>query len=119
MARLKRPSDQFWFRVWMPYQFVRVRRSSPRHIYLPVNRNYVPLGVGTPVGQQDWVDYEAASSHWVEFAEDPHTFQAVWNEPEHLYLCGDDPQSQATYFARLALLMQHQMKPVSLSSLET
>src|SRR5438552_14461888 len=33
-----------WFRYSMPYQFVRLSPSGRAHIYLPLNRNYKPLG---------------------------------------------------------------------------
>ena len=91
-----------WFRFWMPYQFVKLPSRRYKHLYLPVNRNYKPLGY---LGDEH-IDYEMHSSEAVMFRRDPHYIQGVWTDPEHLYLYDSNPNSRADYFARLERLMR-------------
>jgi hypothetical protein len=34
-----------FFRYWMPYTFTKLEVNKRKHVYLPLNRNYKPLGV--------------------------------------------------------------------------
>lgn len=100
---LKLTRDDHWFRFWMPYCLTPLKR--PRQ-YLPLNRNYKPLGVLS----KDWVDYEPfADTHGVVFSRDPATFRDVWvDDPtQGLFLYDDGPLSRRDYFERLGRLMVH------------
>ena len=95
-----------WFRFWMPYQFQRIQQGSRRHIYLPLNRNYKPLG---HTGR-DHVDYEEYAAQAVVFGRDPHGFRDVWTDPEQLFLYNDSPASRVDYFDRYERLMSRHPK---------
>ena len=86
----------------MPYHFVKLPSRRYKHLYLPVNRNYKPLGY---LGDEH-VDYEMYSSQAVPFRRDPHCIQGVWTDPERLFLYSSSPSSRADYFARLERLMR-------------
>lgn len=99
-----------WFRVWMPYQFIPMDVSDAKHVYLPLNRNYKPLGYGTPRQTQPWVDYKDYLHQAVVFERDPHGFKGVWEDAEGLYLYNDNSDTQATYFARIEKLMSRTVR---------
>ena len=91
-----------WFRYWMPYTF---REVGDR--WLPLNRDYKPLGVIT----RDHVAYEDyVESHGVKFARDPRTYTDVWHSSQSLFLYSDSPASRLDYFERLARLMSRTVK---------
>jgi hypothetical protein len=94
----------------MPYQFVKLEVDGPKHVYLPLNRNYKPLGVGAPRETQPHVDYMDYVGQAVVFSKDPHGFTEVWHDPERLYLYSDNGSTQATYFRRLEKLMDRTVK---------
>ena len=98
-----------WFRIWMPYQFVHLRSRRFKHLYLPVNRNYKPLG---HIGRE-WVDYREYASQAVIFRSDPHHLEGVWANPERLYLYNDSVGSRLDYFARYERLMSRSMAVVA------
>lgn len=99
-----------WFRVWMPYQFIQMEVPDAKHVYLPLNRNYKPLGYGTPRQTTPWVDYSDYLHQAVVFERDPHGFQGIWEEPERLYLYSDNSGTQKTYFTRLEKLMSRTVR---------
>lgn len=106
MKRLKGLTgmDQ-WFRIWLPYQFVQLEMPKHKHVYLPVNRNYKPLGVVS----EEFVDYDDFLDQAVIFRSDPHEFVGVWNNPDGLYLYDDGPESRRDYFVRLGRLADRSM----------
>ena len=107
---MTRLSENPWFRIWMPYVFMKL--DQPGHVYLPVNRNYKPLGMG----KQAQVDYEQYGCRAMTFAANPHSFADIWflNIPDKgcAYLYADDPATQRTYFERLERLMSHKLRTV-------
>jgi len=104
-ARNLTGQDQ-WFRYWLPYQFVKLDVPGHKHVYLPVNRNYKPLGVMS----EDWADYDDYLHQAVVFGADPYTYEDVWTDGEGLYLYDDNPASRQDYFKRLELLLGRSMK---------
>ena len=99
-----------WFSCWMPYCFMKVDVSGRRHVYLPVNREYKPLGITS----SDWVDYEDYLSQAVVFSSNPQSFEGIWHEQDDdgdaLYLYAPDGPSRVDYFARLERLMSRSIK---------
>ena len=103
-ARKLTNTSKHWFRYWMPYVFQPIQSTDHKYGYLPLNRNYKPLG------QTDgtWADYDASfSTHGVVFGSDPLKFKGVWLEDgvKGLYLYADDPHSRLDYFKRFEILM--------------
>lgn len=91
-----------WFKFWMPYAYVHLPDAGRKHVYLPVNRRYKPLGI---VGHA-WVDYEPFLPQAVVFSADPATFKGVWfATTPHFYLYNDAPASRVDYFERFERLM--------------
>jgi len=95
-----------FFRFWMPYLFQKIEVDGVKWAFLPLNRNYKPLGVVT----REHVDYrEFAQSHGVKFPRDPAKLIAVWNtisdDGTQLWLYEDNPRSRVDYFQRLDRLM--------------
>jgi len=95
-----------WFRYWLPYSFFKLETANRDHVYLPVNRNYKPLGVTS----DEWVDYENFTKQAVVFSADPHTFENVWVDQEPLYLYGEAISSRVDYFQRLERLLSSSVK---------
>jgi len=97
------------FRVAMPYCFHKMDAPGAKHVYLPLNRNYKPLGFAGPRGSsshQSWVDYKDYLHQAVVFSRDPSTFADIWTKTTpFLYLYSDSSATQATYFQRLEKLM--------------
>lgn len=98
-ARLTR--SPHWFRFWMAYQLVKLSSRQHPHLYLPLNRDYKPLGYLS----RECVEYEAYTHQAMAFASDPHTFKCVWTDEEQLYLYNDEPQSRSDYFVRIERLL--------------
>jgi hypothetical protein len=91
-----------WFRYWMPYTFSQLEVMGQSHVYLPLNRNYNPLGVWSRRGAP--IDYRKYSDQALVFPSDPRKFEGVWYK-QTLYLYEDDPNSRLDYFERLERLM--------------
>ncbi len=92
-----------WFRFHMPYQIVKI---EPR-LYLPINRNYDPVGV-TIDGHSVWKDYaDQAMRLTVPFER--LVGKVFINDRGYMY--NDDPDSRIDYFERLAILMAHARAP--------
>ncbi len=92
-----------WFRVWMPYAFVKLSKE-PGHTFLPLNRLYHPLGISI----KEWTEWDDFAHQAVRFVRNPHSFKNVWIN-ENLYLYDDGLGIQA-YFKRLEKLMSYQMR---------
>jgi hypothetical protein len=99
----------------MPYLFQKLEHPKIKHFYIPLNRNYKPLGI---LGK-DWVDYSSYSnSHGVAFSSDPSKISGVWLPSEiegSLYLYEDSIQSRRDYFERFERLMARTIKIQKLS----
>lgn len=98
-----------WFRRFMPYQFAEMKGPRGTAVYLPVNRDYKPLGLKKEDCQ---VPYELYMGAAVTFAADPHTFKDVWTNIDGLYLYNDGYNSRRDYFERLERLHRHPLKLV-------
>ena len=96
-------TDQ-WFRFWMPYTFHPL--DAKKRVYLPLNRNYKPLGYTSKV----MVDYEDYRPQAVIFGADPHTVKDVWTSGQGLYLYNDGPSSRTDYFERFERLMSRSIR---------
>ncbi len=97
------------FRIWMPYQFVRLKSPPNRYIYLPVNRNYKPLGHAS----DKWANYEDFRQQAVRFKKDPRKFEGIWDSSDPngdwFYLYdgyGGDSQLRE-YYVRLKILSMY------------
>lgn len=105
-------SDRGWFYYNMPYEFRKLRHPKYGEAYLPLNRDYMPLGMvnGKPVDYLDFWDWA------VKFKENPANFLDVWVPAPGLYLFGDDPQTLVSYFSRFSRLMMKPQEMVAQSS---
>lgn len=94
-----------FFRFWMPYCFQRVDHPTRKHVFIPLNRDYVPLGIL----DRPTVDYPAQVDRYgVAFTRDPATFEGIWwntDGSSRLWLYDDTAASRFDYFARLEALM--------------
>src|SRR5215475_4077268 len=95
-----------WTRIWLPYQFMAIEVGKKK-AFLPVNRDYRPLGLGGSAKLTDVAEYMKTA---VIFTGDPHKFEGVWSDPDELYLYGDDQASRADYFQRLGRLSAKTVK---------
>ena len=96
----------------MPYLLKRISVAGKRHAFLPLNRDYLPIGER----DENAVPYEHyMPSHGVYFARDPSKFAGIfWKiEGDHLWLYDDSPASRVTYFSRLEMLMTQRMEMVA------
>jgi hypothetical protein len=92
-----------YFKLWMPYLYHRVEHPKRAHVFLPLNRNYKPLGSLT----RNYVRYEDfVETHGVAFARDPASFKGIWTNVQgtHLWLYDDSAKSRVDYFERLERL---------------
>jgi hypothetical protein len=104
LTRSRSSGSKPFFRQWMPYLFQRIEHPGHKHVYLPLNRDYVPFG------HEGRADYEAyGRSHGVVFRRDPATFTGIWwnvDQPGgRLWLYDDSAASRQDYFARFERLM--------------
>jgi hypothetical protein len=97
-------SNTIW-RYILPYCFQKVEAEGYKHVYIPLNRDYKPLGhFRNPHGKK-YVDYSEYPHQFVRFKRDPSTFKGVWWKTEPaLYLYDDGEESRKTYFKRLERL---------------
>jgi hypothetical protein len=105
-------SGNQWFRYWIPYKFEPILKSKHKHAYLPLNRNYKPLGHRSI---KDVVDYDAYPSQAVIFSSDPHLFADIWMPGDLLYLYDDTWTSRLDYFTRFERLMLHSLKVLEMT----
>jgi hypothetical protein len=99
-----------WFERWMPYCFHKLPGVVRyKHVYLPLNDHYKPLG---QVGRKR-VRYEDYAAQAVIFYRDPMTFEGVWTatSDDKLWLY-EDTASRVDYFERLGRLMSHKVRAV-------
>ncbi len=94
-----------FFKYCMPYLYQRLQHPSRKHVLLPLNRNYKPLGAL----DREFRDYDQlAESHGVVFSRDPATFDQVWWNTDGLgrfWLYDDSVKSRLDYFERFERLM--------------
>ena len=101
------PEMDDWFRYHQPYTFVKLETSKCNHVYLPLNRDYKPLGI---TSYSNMVNYEDFINQAVIFSADPHTIENVWINEGALFLYRDDPSSRLDYYERLERLERHSVK---------
>ena len=92
-----------WFRFNMIYCLKRLDTPSSQFVYLPLNRQYNPLGVRS----NEDVDYNDYLEQAMVFETDPSTFKGIWyKETAPLFLYNDNPLSRGPdYFVRLGKLL--------------
>ena len=90
-----------WFRFWVPYNFSKLENDRFNHVYLPLNRDYRPLGVTENVTYQDYI------AQALVFMNDPAKFKDVWVPGKPLYLYDGSTESLLTLGERF---MRLQMK---------
>lgn len=92
-----------WFRYWMPYSFVQIDHAKRKHVWLPLNRIYKPLGI-TGAEHVNYADFIAQA---IAFKADPRTFTKVWHiiKDDQVWLYSDGPTSRLDYFDRLRAVM--------------
>jgi hypothetical protein len=97
-----------WFRINMPYHFQKLEDARFRHVYLPLNRHYRPIGEaeGRP-------DFKACPDRCIVFDSDPHHFEDVWSDPIGLYLYSDAIETKRDYGERLNRLFSQRMRIVA------
>ncbi len=94
-------------KIWMPYVFQNIDVAGVKWAYLPLNRNYKPLGY-TSSARVDYQDY--AISHGVRFSRDPAGFSMIWVHIDddaggRLWLYTDGATSRTDYYRRFERLM--------------
>jgi hypothetical protein len=90
----------------MPYCFQKLER--PGHVWLPLNRNYKPLGFFSA----QHVDYDAHAHMAAKFAKDPSGFDGIWErhrQKDCLWLYSDTAASRLDYFERFERLCSYSM----------
>jgi len=97
--------QDMWFRYWMPYTFTKLEIDGVnfKHVYLPLNRNYKPLGCFT----SSYVDYYDYRNQCMRFIKNPNTLSGVWWNNAPLFLYNDGDESRETYFKRLGKVLQY------------
>lgn len=105
-----------FFRVFMPYLIWRVEVPGRKQAFIPLNRDYVPLGTSRGDGHVNYKDPAVIARHAVYFARDPAKLKDVWwssdKDGGRLWLYDDSTASRVDYFARLERLMSRQMEMV-------
>lgn len=107
-------SASSYFKLWMPYCYQKLEHPGRRkHVYLPLNRRYKPLGYG---GSEHYVYEDFAHSHGMAFPENPEGFEDVWwaKSDGKFWLYADSPASRLDYFERLERLMLK--RPITLGA---
>jgi len=104
------PDQDQWFRYWMPYHFKKLEVRGREHVYLPLNRNYKPLGKTS----REHVNFEEFSAQAMVFQTDPHAFEHVWHL-EGLYLYDDSARSWSDYFVRLGRLLSQRVQVLEMA----
>lgn len=95
-----------FFRKSLPYCFTKLKSDAHRHVWLPLNRDYKPLGF---LGRS-WANYQDHIANAVVFSRDPSTFKNVWDGGISSTDCFlyNDGSDLAEYFNRLEKLLSHQ-----------
>ena len=110
-GRLAAPDG--WFRYWMPYCFQELS-ANRKHVYLPLNREYKPLGL---TDYNNGVDYDDYIDQAVVFTTDPGAFPDVWTRPGSLYLYNDGTASRLDYFERLERLLSRSVRLAAMTKI--
>jgi hypothetical protein len=97
-----------WFRYHMPYTFTWIK-SKYKHTYLPLNRNYKPLGYM----DARLVDYNDYIDQAIVFTRDPIEITFVWHNRDGMYLYSDSYESRRDYFERLERLFSYSAKIIN------
>jgi len=106
-APFTRDQNDF-LRYYLPYHFQKLPHERLKHVYLPLNRAYLPLGfMGGRVNLREHM------SECVVFDSDPHYFADVWFDPVGLFLYGDGPESKRGYSDRLGRLLSRRIRTLS------
>jgi len=103
--KLSITSQENIMRYFLPYCLHRIKGN----IYLPLNRNYKPIGVTT----KEWVNYENYQHLYVKFSRCPSKIKIEWhyvikNEAgviDKLFFYGDRLDSRAMYFEKYLSVM--------------
>ena len=110
---IKITREDQWFRYWMPYVFVKIDHPKLKHVYLPLNRNYKPLGQST----DKFVDYMEYLDQAIIFKRSPDTLEDIWmpeDTPEnYYYLYTDSQSSRNSYGRRFQSLMEKSVRLVA------
>ncbi|MEW6438016.1 MAG: hypothetical protein AB1508_12705 [Pseudomonadota bacterium] len=93
-------------RIHFPYCFMPIDVEGLRHCYLPVSRNYKPIGSA----DSEFAIYEEYPEHFVYFWRDIAPLTALWRG-NPLWLYNDGPASREDYFERLARIEQMMREP--------
>jgi hypothetical protein len=102
---IRRDNGNFW-RIALPYCFEKLESSAYPHVWLPLNRNYKPLGMLS----RDYVNYDDYITQALVFSRDPSAFKDVWNGsigPTCCYLYDDGTDLDSKYFPSLQRLLSH------------
>lgn len=94
--------------IQLPYCFQRL--DVGRHVWLPLNRKYKPLGTNWDAQWVDYYDYLPAS---MVFLSDPLQFEGVWEYDPRTQIkwLKNDATPANVYFGRLQRLMAKQWRP--------
>ena len=92
----------------LPYCFAKLKNKAYPHIWLPLNRDYKPLGVLS----KEWIDYDDHIASALVFSRDPCKFNNVWQSvySDACYLYNDGTNLDLEYFPRLHRLLSHAHK---------
>lgn len=104
------PRSFQWARYWLPYEFRKIEVPGKSNVYLPLNRQYKPIGIAPSMPHVEYEDF--AASHAIQFGCNPARFKGVWwgKTDCGFWLYDDSLKSRQSYFARLAILCQKKMK---------
>lgn len=92
-------------RYFLPYCLQRIKGN----VYLPLNRNYKPIGVTT----KEWVEYENYQHLYVRFSRCPSKMTIEWHYAiknkngtiDKLFFYGDGLDSREMYFEKYLAVM--------------
>lgn len=95
-------------RYFLPYCIHKIS-SHKGHVYLPLNREYKPIGVVS----KERVDYEAFSHLFIRFSRCPSKIKIDWQYKivnndgviEKLYFYNDSLKSRSNYFEKYTAVM--------------
>jgi len=97
------PGHDPYFRIFMPYLFQQVEYLGIKNVYLPLNRDYHPIGVRS--GFADYADY--IETHAVHLPRDASSYPDIWFSARgrSFWLYDDSSASRIDYFDRLQRLL--------------
>jgi len=86
-----------FYRYHLPYLYMQIPHTGLKHVYIPLNRLYKPLGI---TDRDVMVDYAKFEGDLIGFPKDPRTYKGVW-WGDGLFLYDDTIMSRVDYFERL------------------